>query len=296
MASTLRADLHVTPLIPLAAPKPLPFGIPNTWSHMASTLIHGEKEAILVDPPLTVEQGHQLATWIKGVIGPQNKRLTTVFITHGHGDHYFALSSLLKHFEGVKAVATAATVKHLAQQLEPEFYNGFWTACFPNGQLEPPMEGTVQALPADNVIDLEGHKLQVVEAGGSDTYDSSFLHVPDLNLVVAGDICYNELHQYLVEANNAERRASWIAALEKIAALRPATVIASHKRPGAVDGINNVYSTIKYIQDFGECKAKANTKEELYQSMIAMYPHRINPIILWLGCEGNFPEGVKFED
>jgi glyoxylase-like metal-dependent hydrolase (beta-lactamase superfamily II) len=263
---------------------------------MASTLIHGEKEAILVDPPLTVEQGNQIAAWIKGVIGPQNKRLTTIFITHGHGDHYFALPTLLNHFEGVTAVATAGTLEHMVQQLEPEYYNAWWVASFPNGQLEPPRDGMIQPLPADNVIDLEGHRLQVVEAGHSDTHDSSFLHVPDLDLVVAGDICYNELHQYLVEANNAQKRDSWIAALEKIAALKPATVIASHKRPGAVDGINNVYSTIKYIRDFGECKAKAKTKEELYHGMIAKYPHRINPIILWLGCEGNFPEGVKFED
>ena len=70
MASTLRADLHVAPMIPIFTPEPLPFGIPNTWSHMASTLIHGEKEALLVDPPLTQKQGQELAAWIKTVVGP----------------------------------------------------------------------------------------------------------------------------------------------------------------------------------------------------------------------------------
>jgi glyoxylase-like metal-dependent hydrolase (beta-lactamase superfamily II) len=293
MTSVLRADLHVTSLIPIVTPKPLPFGIPATWSHMASTLIHGEKEAVLVDPPLTIDQGNELAAWIKTVM--PNKKLTTVFITHGHGDHYFAITPLLRHFPGARAVATPAVLEHMEQQVEPQFYQDWWEASFP-GQLEAPEPGLIQPLPKDNTIDLEGHKLHVVEAGHSDTYDSTFLHIPDLSLVVAGDICYNELHQWLVEATSAEKRGGWIAALEKIAALKPGTVIASHKRPGAVDGINNVYSTIAYIRAFGDCKAKANTAEELYKAMIAKYPNRINPIILWLGCEGNFPGGVKVDD
>ena len=58
--SVSRVYLQVTSLIPIAAPKPLPFGIPATWSHMATTLIHGHKNAVLVDPPLTVQQGEKL--------------------------------------------------------------------------------------------------------------------------------------------------------------------------------------------------------------------------------------------
>lgn len=293
MASQLRADLHVTPLIPIATPKPLPFGIPQTWSHMATTLIHGDKEAILVDPPLTKDQADDLARWIKCVI--PNKTLTTIFITHGHGDHYFALGPLLQHFPHARAVATRATIAHMAQQEEPAFYAAWWVASFPE-QLSKPAPGLVKPLAADLTIELEGHALRVVEAGHSDTHDSSFLHVPALDMVVAGDVCYNELHQWLVEATTAEKRGAWVAALRQIAALKPATVIASHKRPGAVDGINNVYSTIGYIEAFGSLKAESKSAEELYKKMIERYPARINPIILWLGCQANFPDGGRVGD
>ncbi|MCJ1404185.1 hypothetical protein MMC11_007410 [Xylographa trunciseda] len=294
MTSRLRADLHVTPMIPIATQNPLPFGIPQTWSHMATTLIHGDKEAVLVDPPLTKAQADDLALWIKSII--PNKTLTTIFITHGHGDHYFALGPLLQHFPHARAVATSATIAHMAQQEEPEFYAGWWVASFPNDQLSKPTEGLVKPLSSDLTIDLEGHTLRVVEAGQSDTHDSSFLHIPSLDMIVAGDICYNELHQWLVEATTADKRAAWVAALHKIAALKPATVIASHKRPGAVDGINNVYSTIEYIETFGKFKGESKSAEEQYKKMIGRYPARINPIILWLGCQANFADGKPLGD
>lgn len=249
--------------------KPLPFEIPPTWSHMASTLISGEKEAILIDPPLTINQGNQISAWIEGVLGP-SKKLTTIYITHGHGDHYFSVTTILERFPDAKVLATEATIKHMAQQIEPEYYNGLWGASFP-GQLEPPSVEALKALEG-NTIDLEGYAINIVEAGHSDTHDSTFVHIPDLNMVVAGDVCYNELHQWLAEALDENERNAWIAALEKIARLKPATVIASHKLPGAVDGINNVFSTIKYIRAFGECKNESKDAGELYHKMLARYP------------------------
>lgn len=288
MTFALRADLHVMELIPIATPKPLPFGIPQTWSHMASTFISGDKEAILIDPPLTIKQSHEISAWIKGVLGP-TKKFSTIYITHAHGDHYFAATTVLKHSPDVKVLATKATAEHMAQQIESEYYAARWEASFP-GELEKPSPGLVKALEG-HTVDLEGHAINIIEAGHSDTHDSTFVHIPDLSMVVAGDVCYNELHQWLAEAVDEPRRNAWIAALEKIASLKPATVIASRKRPGAVGGINNVYSTIGYIKAFGECKAESKDAAGLYQKMLARYPQRINPIILRIGCQANFPEG-----
>ena len=40
----------------------------------------------------------------------------------------------------------------------------------------------------DNRFILEGHDLLIIEVGHSDTDESSVLYVPDLELVVAGDV------------------------------------------------------------------------------------------------------------
>src|SRR3546814_13757813 len=56
----------------------------------------------------------------------------------------------------------------------------------------------------DNRFTLEGRALVIVEAGYTDTDASSVLHVPDLALVVAGDVIYNSAHLYLSETSLAE--------------------------------------------------------------------------------------------
>jgi hypothetical protein len=61
-----------------------------------------------------------------------------------------------------------------------------------------------------NVVDLEGHDLVVVEVGHTDTDYTTFLHVPSVGLVVAGDVAYNDVHLYLAESN-AQTRREWIA-------------------------------------------------------------------------------------
>lgn len=77
----------------------------------------------------------------------------------------------------------------MAEQIEPEYYTAWWEASFP-GELEKPSSGLVKALEG-HPIDLEGHAINIIEVGHSDTHDSTFVHIPDLSMVVADDVCYN---------------------------------------------------------------------------------------------------------
>src|ERR1700751_4019170 len=58
------------------------------WSPTSSTLIYGDGDAVLVDALLTVEEGQHLADWVSA----SGKNLTTIYVTHGHGDHFFGAS------------------------------------------------------------------------------------------------------------------------------------------------------------------------------------------------------------
>jgi glyoxylase-like metal-dependent hydrolase (beta-lactamase superfamily II) len=52
---------------------------------MSSTLISGKHDAVLVDAFITVAQARALADWVAA----SGKNLTTIYATHGHGDHFF---------------------------------------------------------------------------------------------------------------------------------------------------------------------------------------------------------------
>jgi glyoxylase-like metal-dependent hydrolase (beta-lactamase superfamily II) len=76
----------------------------STWSPISATLISGRHDAVLVDPLMTVEQGIAVADWVSTT----GKNLTTVYITHGHGDHWFGLAAVRERFPGGAALTTAA--------------------------------------------------------------------------------------------------------------------------------------------------------------------------------------------
>jgi glyoxylase-like metal-dependent hydrolase (beta-lactamase superfamily II) len=123
----LNWDVLVTPGIPVVT-SDLPPGMKQRmFSPISSTLIYGKRDAVLVDTFLTVEQSNDLVNWVAA----SGKNLTTIYITHGHNDHWFGIGTLLSHFPNVRAVATPEVVRSMRQQSSPEFIAG-WNLQFPN--------------------------------------------------------------------------------------------------------------------------------------------------------------------
>ena len=70
-----------------------------------------------------------------------------------------------------------------------------------------------------------------------------------------------------------ESRNNWIAALDWLAALSPAIVVAGHKKPGARDSPSTIQDTKRYLQDFDRLQKTATFDRELFDQMTALYPH-----------------------
>ena len=101
-------------------------------------------------------------------------------------------------------------------------------------------------------------------------------NVPSIGLVVAGDAAYNDVHLYLAESN-AQTRREWISALDKIEALNPQAVVASHKRPENDGNPGIIEQTRQYIRDFERLAEPTKTAQELHDKMLELYPSRVNP-------------------
>jgi glyoxylase-like metal-dependent hydrolase (beta-lactamase superfamily II) len=244
-----------------------------SWVANSATLIYGERDAVLVDTFLTVEHTRGLAD----AIAASGKTLKTIYITHAHGDHYFGIKVLQDRFPNAKAVALPTVAAQMKLQSTPEKLDTRWRKLFPNQIADviataEPLEG--------NEIDLEGHKLVVVKVGHTDTDDTTCLHVPSIGLVVAGDAVYNGIHPFLNESNR-QTRLEWLAALDKIDALKPVAVVAGHKVPANDDSPRHVEATRQYLRDFIRLNDTTKTARELYDRMLELYPDRANPGSLW---------------
>jgi glyoxylase-like metal-dependent hydrolase (beta-lactamase superfamily II) len=271
---SLRWDVFLTPSIPAIAIDLAPGEKERPWPPISSTLISGKRDAVLVDTPITIEQARALANWIAA----SGKNLTTVYATHGHGDHFFGTSTVLERFPRARFVARPEVIKVMRQQASPESLATFWNPRFP-GQISSQLV-IAEELSGD-IITLEGHDLVSVPLGFTDTASTTCLHVPPIGLIVAGDAAYNGVHLHLVESPDQQKRQEWIAALDKMESLKPRAVIAGHKRAGNDDSPRIIGETRKYIRDFERLARQTTTARELYDEMLKLYPDWINRGALW---------------
>jgi len=277
--NTLSFNVFTAPGKTMVGERPKPFGEPLGFDPATSTFIFGESDAVLVDAMLTVAEATALADWI----ALHNRNLQTVYITHGHFDHFYGLSILLDRFPGARSIATPKTMNAIQIYLSASVQQ-LARRMFP-GQVPTKLIGPE---PYDrDTFTLEGQELRIIEQGHTDSADTTSLHVPSIGLIVAGDVVYNQCHMYVGDTT-PDTRKNWIAALDRLAALQPATVVAGHKKPGAPDSPAAIQDTKRYLLDFDRLRQTAKSDEDLFNHMTALYPDWVaNQSWLMFGFPGS---------
>jgi glyoxylase-like metal-dependent hydrolase (beta-lactamase superfamily II) len=259
----------------------LPNGEPKGGSPVASTLIYGSDDAVLTDPAFTAPQAQALGDWV----ARKGRNVSDIFITHGHGDHWFAAGLLAERF-GARIVASAGTIEqmHASIALRPLL----WDKAYPD---IPPALITAVTVP-NNRFTLEGHDLVIVEVGHSDTDDTTVLHVPDLELVVAGDVIYNGAHLYLGESVTVGGLDPWREAIDTVAALKARHIVAGHQNKQLDDDAGRTISeTRQYLDDADELLQTENTALDFFNAKIERYPNHLARTVLWAGASAIY--GVR---
>jgi glyoxylase-like metal-dependent hydrolase (beta-lactamase superfamily II) len=269
-----------------AQPGALPNGAPRSFSPIASTLVYGQENAVLSDPGFSPTVARDLGDWVAS----KGRKLTDIYVTHGHGDHWFAAQLLADRF-GARTVASEGVIKQMHASVAARPF--LWDKMYDD---IPPAPVTAVTVP-NNRFSLEGHELRIVDVGHGDSDDSSVLHVPDLGLVVAGDVIYNGAHQYVGDALGPDGLAPWRTAIDNVEALAAQTIVAGHlNRLGDDNAGRQIATTRQYLGDAEAALKTEATALGYFHHMIRLYPDYAGQLILWAGARAQYgvrehPEG-----
>jgi glyoxylase-like metal-dependent hydrolase (beta-lactamase superfamily II) len=244
-----------------------------------STLVAGDKDAILIDAQFDLADAHRLVAMILET----RKNLTAVYITHFHPDHYFGLAVIQQAFPRAKLVALPATVDEIKKTWQDKVKQ--WAPLY--GDLVPSQPVMPAALQG-TTLTLEGQTLEVHGGVQGDAEDNSYVWIPSIRTVVAGDIVYRGVHAWTRETDAAQRKA-WRKTLDELAALKPTTVIAGHKDPRQRDDAGALDATRAYLEAFDAAVAASKSSAEVQNKVKARFPGAQLDIILQLGADAAFP-------
>lgn len=231
-----------------------------------AALITGEKDAVLVDPPFTKADAHRVVAMVLD----SGKRLTHIFVTHDHPDHFFSMDVLQAAFPEAEIVAHPVVVADIWRSLPYKVKR--WSPML--GANGPAYPGAPKALANDTIM-LEGHALKVIGPMQGDHVHSTALWVPDIEALFPGDIVFNQMFLWLGEHGPAEI-AAWDRALAQLEALKPAIVVAGHNKPGMPNDASGIAWSRGYLNAWTQIAAQSKDSKEMQEFVRAAYPDAID--------------------
>ncbi len=251
MAASAQTNLHLT----------VHTGRGANGYDVNSTMISGDKDMLVIDPQFSLSEAHRLAAEIL----ESKKNLTTIYISHPHPDHFFGLAVLHQAFPNARIVALPATANAIKTAWPAR--QKFWQSTY--GGLIPGPEPVVPEELTAPVLTLEGEQFPITGGVQGDGPGNSFVYIPSLHAVVAGDTVFDHVY-FGVPKDKA--REDWMKTLDQIAALHPQIIIPGHEGTGATRDMAAIAFMKKYIADWDANVAASKNAAEMRAKVVKQYP------------------------
>ena len=226
-----------------------------------STMISGTKDMLVIDAQFGLSEARSLAAEIHA----SKKNLTTIYITHPHPDHYFGLAVLKQEFPNAKIVALPAAINSIKTGWPNR--QKFWFPTY-GDNIPGPDPVLPEELPTP-VVTLEGESFPITGGVQGDGPGNSFVYIPSLKAVVAGDTVFDRVY-FGVPKDKA--REDWMKTLDQISALNPVILIPGHEGPGAKHDLSAIAFMKKYIADWDANVAASKDAADMRARVVKQYP------------------------
>ena len=241
-----------------------------------STLIYGERDAILIDASQLLSDTHRM---IAEII-PMRRNLTHIYVSHFHPDHHFGLQVLKNAFPKAKIVALPSVVKDIVSTSSDKIE--LW-AIDRFGPDDIPRQTTVPTPLDEPRLLLEGEKILVSDNWEGDSINNSVVWVPSIRVACATDVAFHDCHLWPIESNVA-RRIKWRASIAQLREFDARIVIPGHCDTAKVRLMEEVQEkgsstytecidwSIRYLDNYEEVYNTARTGTEMVEAMTELYP------------------------
>jgi glyoxylase-like metal-dependent hydrolase (beta-lactamase superfamily II) len=229
-------------------------------------LIKGEQKAVLVDVPFTLADAHRVVAMVLD----SGKELESIFITHDHPDHFFALEVVTTAFPDARVLAHPTVVADIWRSLP--FKVRRWS---PQLGANAPRMPTAPSPLAGDSFELEGHELRVIGPMQGDHHHATALYAPSAAALFPGDLVYNGMYLWFGE-HGREEIAAWGESLERLAALGASTVVAGHSAAGLPDDASGIAFSRDYIDAWLQAMDEAEDSAALRAAIQARFPEAVD--------------------
>jgi glyoxylase-like metal-dependent hydrolase (beta-lactamase superfamily II) len=242
---------------------------------VASVIVMGKTDAVLLDAQWTLSNAHRVIAEILET----GRRLTTIYITHAHPDHYFGVGTIAQSFPQARVVATPEDADMINRQFfgKAEIWEaviGAHNICRETVVVEP--------LQADH-LELEGHRLEILPHVMGDMRFNTMVWIPSIKTLYASDVLFNQAHPFTCEVTG-EERGQWILEIDKIERMGARVIIPGHQKPGMPFDTSSLDFTREYLVATDEELARTDDVPAFYYAMAERFP---NADLLHLSNEMN---------
>src|SRR6266481_1301886 len=254
------------------------FTSPDDQFWVNSVIIEGKHEVMLVDAQLTKTSAEKVLQEIKET----KKPLSIIYITHEHADHFLGLEVFKEAYPRARIIANSAVVDRINKVYQEKIDK--WKKVLGSGASSHLV--AIEKFDG-NFINFESSKIEILKNIQGDTEENTMLWIPGQEILIAGDVLFNNMHVYTAETDS-KARGKWLNSLQRIRELKPSVVIPGHSKVGApLDASTALDFTENYLLVFEEELKKAKDADSLINTMKEKFPSSDLLLALERGAKAN---------
>ncbi len=233
---------------------------------VASVVVLGKEEAVLLDTQWTLSNAHRVVAEILET----GRKLTKVFISHAHPDHYFGTEVYQDAFPGAKIYALPEDIETINRELFSKLEH--WETVV--GKMNCPHK-PLNLIPFEgDYIEIEGEKIEIIKKVWGDLKYNTVMYIPSIRTLYGSDVLFNEAHAFTCEVS-AKGRAKWRTEMDRLEKMGAEVIIPGHAKPGMEFNATSFQFMRDYIDATEEEIANTSDVANFYYNMEKRFPEAV---------------------